>query len=88
MMPRKLTCLEVKKIVQRFFDGGTMLSIGKEFDVSRQTIRNILTRIIYKECFEFKDFGYFSQSEWDEAVQKRLTQNQRLSRGRGVRGRK
>ncbi len=87
-MPRKLTCKEVKKIVQNFFDGRTLLALGQEFNVSRQTVRNILTRIIYKDCFEIKEFGYFSIPEWEEAVRKRLTQNQRLSKGRGVRGRR
>jgi len=85
-MPRKLTCKEVNKIVEDFFDGKTILALSTEFEVSRHTIRNILMRAVYRDCFEVADYGFMDMTEWKNAIEERLIQNQRLSRGRGIHG--
>lgn len=85
MLPRKLTCDDVKDIFEAFFDGATIKGLAEDYGVSRGAIRNVLYRKTYKSCEQIEEM-FPATPAFLELVAQQAHENRRKSKGRGITG--
>ena len=87
MIPRKLSCEDVRDIIKRFFKGDTMSALSRDYGIGFATVSNIIYRVTYKDCYNLHD-DFPNEAVYYAAVEDRMVSNFKLSRGRGKVGAK
>lgn len=80
---RIFECDKVREIVKKFFKGSPIKELASEYNTGTGTIRNMLFRVTYKDCFSPTEW-FSSEELYFDAVNETLKNNLRLSKGRGV----